>query len=156
MSTLRFARCFIFSMKNDRPCSWLEGFLQALIFSRDSRNTFGLWVSMFADRILISCMCLPILALITNPFTRDPFLVLLRSKAVAEGNISFFLDNYVSARVSKLTYGTIKETRYNAADPEHVARKATAYPDSISGVLIIPRVFHVILAKVSLDFCSLH
>lgn len=73
----------------------------------------------------------------------------IRNKAVADGAVSFFLDNFVSARVSKLVFGTLTEILYDPTKPDHVARKATVYQNA-SGKLVVPNAFDMILPKVGL------
>ncbi|KAI0824346.1 hypothetical protein BC628DRAFT_1322650 [Trametes gibbosa] len=58
------------------------------------------------------------------------------SKAVAEGAVSFYLENFVSARVARLTYGVEISTTYQKADPEHYARRAGKYIDASGTVLL--------------------
>ncbi|KAH9940118.1 uncharacterized protein BXZ73DRAFT_99115 [Epithele typhae] len=43
-------------------------------------------------------------------------------KAVASGAASFFLEHFVSARVTKITYGITYAPTYDIRNPEHVAR----------------------------------
>ncbi|KAL1941016.1 hypothetical protein VTO73DRAFT_7652 [Trametes versicolor] len=40
------------------------------------------------------------------------------NKAVAEGGVSFYLEHFVSARIIKMTYGTISSATYDQTDPE--------------------------------------
>ncbi|KAK0493239.1 hypothetical protein EDD18DRAFT_1181192 [Armillaria luteobubalina] len=49
------------------------------------------------------------------------------NKAVADGAVSFYIYNIVSARVSKYNYGTRVHTRFNPSDPEHARRKSQIY-----------------------------
>ena len=46
-----------------------------------------------------------------------------RSKAVADGAISFYLDNFVQARIAKETYGTFSMELYDPNDSEHAERQ---------------------------------
>ena len=71
----------------------------------------------------------------------------LRNKAVAEGGVSFYLEHFVSARIMKMTYGTIIGTEFNLPDPEHKARmhKRIVRP---SGRIMLPDYFSAILTKV--------
>ncbi|KAI0628133.1 hypothetical protein C8Q77DRAFT_1162430 [Trametes polyzona] len=68
------------------------------------------------------------------------------NKAVAEGGVSFYLEHFVSARVMKMSYGTIINTSYDPTDPDHVARswKKIVRP---SGRIVVPDFFSPILAK---------
>ncbi|KAH8110514.1 hypothetical protein DFH11DRAFT_1514361 [Phellopilus nigrolimitatus] len=45
------------------------------------------------------------------------------AKAVADGAVSFYFDQYVSSRRAKFSYGMGLNTDYNPADPEHQKRK---------------------------------
>ncbi|KAI0656113.1 hypothetical protein C8Q70DRAFT_391425 [Cubamyces menziesii] len=68
------------------------------------------------------------------------------NKAVAEGGVSFYLEHFVSARIIKMTYGTIIGTELNLMDPEHRARmhKRLVRP---SGRIMLPDYFSAILTK---------
>ncbi|KAF8959252.1 hypothetical protein BDZ97DRAFT_1667388 [Flammula alnicola] len=68
------------------------------------------------------------------------------NKAVADGAISFHIDHFVSARVSKLAYGTRAMVSYDPTNLEHVARSGMSFRD-LSGDLMIGGVFNVILPK---------
>ena len=72
------------------------------------------------------------------------------NKAVADGAISFHVDHFVSARVSKFAYGTNVRTPYDPENPEHLARSARCSRD-LTGALMIGGLFDVILPRVSLD-----
>lgn len=69
------------------------------------------------------------------------------NKAVAEGAISFYLDQRVVARVARLTYGVTCVQAYDSTNSEHIARqhKLLTRP---SGRLVIPDGFAAILKKV--------
>ena len=71
------------------------------------------------------------------------------NKAVADGAISFYLDHYVSVRISRVTYGSRSYNRYNSVDPEHARRSWDTFVDA-SGETCLDRCFSVILAKVGL------
>ncbi|PBK65412.1 hypothetical protein ARMSODRAFT_891913 [Armillaria solidipes] len=49
------------------------------------------------------------------------------NKAVADGAISFYIHNIVSARVAKYTYGLKLRTIFNPLDPEHARRKGQVF-----------------------------
>ncbi|KAL4245026.1 hypothetical protein ABKN59_002860 [Abortiporus biennis] len=68
------------------------------------------------------------------------------NKAVAEGAISFHLQNFVSVRVLKTTYGTDHLVDYNPLDPEHYRRRWTVKAQP-SGRQMIPNAFSVLLSK---------
>ena len=74
-------------------------------------------------------------------------LSLLRSKAVSDGAISFYLDHFVRTRVSTVTYATFCSKPYDSSNPEHVRRQDNTftYP---SGSKMINDVFDIILPKV--------
>ncbi|KAK1226885.1 hypothetical protein PQX77_010132 [Marasmius sp. AFHP31] len=60
-----------------------------------------------------------------NLYRPDGFL----NKAVADGAVSFYLDNTVSTRVARFTYGTEINIPYKPSDPEHKKRSDAAYVD---------------------------
>lgn len=74
-----------------------------------------------------------------------------RSKAVADGAISFYLDHFVQSRVAKVTYGTFGGVPYDPNDAEHVERQDQTYflP---SGQKCVGHRFFVVLPKVCLNF----
>jgi hypothetical protein len=74
-----------------------------------------------------------------------------RNKAVADGAVSFYLDHFVSVRVSKHTYGLECVTAYVSDDAEHRARLKSAVKDA-AGDLMIPKMFSPILLKVGTRF----
>lgn len=67
---------------------------------------------------------------------------------MAEGGVSFYLENFVSVRAMPLTYGTEVGTCYRASDPEHYARRAETYTQP-SGTIRLPKSFSAIIEKVS-------
>ena len=73
-----------------------------------------------------------------------------RNKAVAEGAVSFYIDHFVAARVSKLSYGTDVSVPYQPFNPEHLARSYNKY-ENLSGKTMISGLFDVILPKVLLE-----
>ncbi|KAF8802607.1 hypothetical protein BYT27DRAFT_7260910 [Phlegmacium glaucopus] len=68
------------------------------------------------------------------------------NKAVADGAISFYIDHLVSARVSKLAYGTSVWEKYDPRNPEHKRRKKKTFM-TCEGYRGIGGIFNVILAK---------
>ncbi|KAF8142990.1 hypothetical protein K438DRAFT_2029807 [Mycena galopus ATCC 62051] len=68
------------------------------------------------------------------------------NKAVADGAVSFYLDHFVSVRVSKHTYGIECVTAYLSEDAEHRSRLKSAVRDA-AGDLMLPRMFSPILHK---------
>ena len=71
----------------------------------------------------------------------------ISNKAVADGAISFFIDHFVSARVSKFAYGIEVYQKYNAFDYEH-SRRSSATFMSHKGYLGIDGIFSVVLPQV--------
>ena len=71
-----------------------------------------------------------------------------RNKAVAEGAVSFYLQNIVAARIAKQTYGVKCNTPFNASNPEHLLRQYSVVKRP-SGIVTVPHSFNVLLAKVS-------
>ncbi|KAF7362769.1 hypothetical protein MVEN_00626600 [Mycena venus] len=68
------------------------------------------------------------------------------NKAVADGAVSFYLDHFVSVRVSKHTSGIEIITPYISTDTEHCARVKSALRDA-AGELMLPKMFSAILHK---------
>ncbi|KAL4068706.1 hypothetical protein V8B97DRAFT_2024646 [Scleroderma yunnanense] len=68
------------------------------------------------------------------------------NKAVADGAVSFHIDNLVSSRVAKLTYGTECSVPYDSTNPEHRARQKKVYRGP-SGMLAVPKAFGSILTR---------
>lgn len=60
--------------------------------------------------------------------------------------MSFYLEHFVSARIIKMTYGTVINTSYDPTDAEHIARnfKKIVRP---SGRVVVPDFFSSILTK---------
>lgn len=77
-----------------------------------------------------------------------------RSKAVAEGGVSFYLENFVSVRAMLLTYGTNITIPYCASDPDHYARRAEIFARP-SGRIVLPKAFSIIIQKVRDSYNSL-
>jgi len=74
-----------------------------------------------------------------------------RNKAVADGAISFYLDHFVSVRVSRFAYGIKCSTTYHSEDPEHRSRsKRIVY--GLDGVQRLPGSFSIILPKVCVSY----
>lgn len=82
-------------------------------------------------------------------FTALFYLLLgyIRNKAVADGAVSFYLDHFVRARVSKFSYGINCNGNYDASDNEHRKRSSSIYV-GLDGQQRIPNCFDVILPKV--------
>ncbi|TFK64296.1 hypothetical protein BDN72DRAFT_802291 [Pluteus cervinus] len=68
------------------------------------------------------------------------------NKAVADGAVSFFIDHFVSTRVSKFQYGTRVHIPYQRRKASHRARINTQFED-LSGEMCLPGAFDVILPK---------
>ncbi|KAJ7141731.1 hypothetical protein C8R43DRAFT_1071627 [Mycena crocata] len=68
------------------------------------------------------------------------------NKAVADGAVSFYLDRFVSTRISKHTYGIEVSEKYQATNAEHIVRAKYAARNA-AGDLMIPKAFSSILTK---------
>ncbi|KAF8805122.1 hypothetical protein BYT27DRAFT_7258239 [Phlegmacium glaucopus] len=68
------------------------------------------------------------------------------NKAVSDGAISFYLDHFVKARVSKVTYGSVSYIPYDATASDHRARSHRMFT-SVSGVTYVRDYFDIILPK---------
>ncbi|KAH9485830.1 Heat shock 70 kDa protein 12A [Psilocybe cubensis] len=71
------------------------------------------------------------------------------NKAVADGAVSFYLDHFVAARISKYAYGIEFSRIYVSTDPEHVARMHSQYT-CLDGRIMLPVGFDAILPKARL------
>lgn len=76
----------------------------------------------------------------------DKLVFSYRNKAVSDGAISFYLDHFVRARVSKLTYGTFFDVTYRPDLPDHRDRASEVFV-AASGDKLIRGAFDVILSK---------
>ncbi|KAL5526738.1 hypothetical protein ACEPAF_8463 [Sanghuangporus sanghuang] len=68
------------------------------------------------------------------------------SKAVAHGNVLYSLENIVSSRVTRCTYGLVCSTAYDKNDPQHRRRKHLQYTN-LKGQLMMPGKFDIIVKK---------
>jgi len=66
---------------------------------------------------------------------------------VSDGALSFYLDRFVRCRVSKVTYGTFCNVKFDPASADHQQRHSASFLD-IDGNRYLPRMFSVILPKV--------
>ncbi|KAF8885945.1 hypothetical protein BD779DRAFT_1611821 [Infundibulicybe gibba] len=60
------------------------------------------------------------------------------NKAVADGAISFYIDHFVSVRVSRRIYGCFCNIQYNPDDAEHVRRASKKFVNLASGHTLLP------------------
>ena len=73
---------------------------------------------------------------------------LVSNKAVSNGAVSFFLDDVVKSRVSRMTFGTRCIEEFNSSSPTHQLRSNLAEPHEVTGQLVLDA-FDVLLPKVS-------
>lgn len=76
-----------------------------------------------------------------------------RSKAVADGGMSFYVDRTVSVRFSQFSYGVRTSGPFDPKDPQHQKRKEKAYTDA-EGDLVLNDWYLEILGKVYYPFIS--
>ena len=69
------------------------------------------------------------------------------NKAVAVGAVSFYVDHFVTGRISKFTYGTHHSILYQPSDPEHVRREHKSFFDP-AGDKYLPDRFESMLSRV--------
>ena len=69
------------------------------------------------------------------------------NKAVADGAVSFYIDHFVSARVSKFAYGVEIYEKFDVSNSEHQRRKNLTFMTP-QGYLGIDGIFSVILPQV--------
>ena len=70
-----------------------------------------------------------------------------RNKAVPDGAVSFYLDHFVSVRVSRFTYGSDMAHWFDKTNPEHVSREHLIFTTA-SGEPCVANGFCSILTKV--------
>jgi hypothetical protein len=75
------------------------------------------------------------------------------NRAVAEGSVSFFLENHVHFRIARFTYGVkcTREFEHNRVDHERRRGSALVNP---SGIPVLPNGYQMILKKVSVYSCE--
>ena len=74
-------------------------------------------------------------------------LVTRSNKAVAVGAVSYYLDNFVTGRISKFTYGASCDVHYQPSNLEHVRRGHKSYLNA-AGDKLIPDYFQTMLLRV--------
>ena len=74
-------------------------------------------------------------------------LVTLSNKAVAVGAISFYVDHFVTGRISKFTYGAACSAPYNFFNSEHRKREHLSFLNP-AGERRIPDYFETMLPRV--------
>ncbi|KDQ52366.1 hypothetical protein JAAARDRAFT_198284 [Jaapia argillacea MUCL 33604] len=71
---------------------------------------------------------------------------LYTNKAVAHGSVSSYFDHFVTARITRETFGTIVATPFDPTNVTHILRKNQLYI-SPSGEALLPGAFQVIIKK---------
>jgi hypothetical protein len=71
-----------------------------------------------------------------------------RSKAVADGAISFYLDHFVRSRIAKATYGVPLDPVFNRNNPDHYRRAHNTYVIPASAEKFVTGGFSPTLLKV--------
>ena len=74
-------------------------------------------------------------------------LLLHRNKAVAIGALSYYVDHFVTGRISKFTYGVASHVSYKSSNPEHVRREHKSFVD-VMGDKRVPDHFETMLSRV--------
>ena len=67
---------------------------------------------------------------------------------MAHGAVSFFLEQFVSARVMKMNYGVQVVFNYDSSDPEHYARRDMTFVRP-SGRTMVKNGYSTIIKKVA-------
>jgi len=70
-----------------------------------------------------------------------------RNKAVAVGAISYYVDHFVTGRISKFTYGVLCNIHYDSSNPEHAQRLHKSFINAM-GERWIPGCFSTMLTRV--------
>jgi hypothetical protein len=73
---------------------------------------------------------------------------------VADGAVSFYLDRFVSARVSKVVYGVDCYVAFDPSNSEHKERLSSVFV-SVAGEKSVRGAFDIILQKVGIPSCFL-
>jgi hypothetical protein len=71
-----------------------------------------------------------------------------RSKAVADGAVSFYIDHFVRSRIAKATYGVPLDPVFNRNNPGHSRRAHNTYVIPASTELFVAGGFSPTLVKV--------
>lgn len=129
--------------------SWSEVSQPAIGFSRKSKR---LWRPRASTSYVQRATCA---SFITPSLRFTNRASLYSNKAVSDGAISFYLDHFVTTRVSKVAYGSFCHIPYDATDPEHRQRESTTFM-SVSNAKRIGSYFQVVLPKVWLHLKTVH
>ena len=70
-----------------------------------------------------------------------------RSKAVAIGAVSYYVDHFVTGRISKFTYGVACHVLYNSSNSEHIRRTNKTFINAM-GERRVPGHFDTMLTRV--------
>ena len=70
-----------------------------------------------------------------------------RDKAFTIGAISYYVDHFVTGRISKFTYGVVGDVLYDPSNPEHVRRTHKTFTNTL-GERRVPNHFDVMLTRV--------
>ena len=70
-----------------------------------------------------------------------------RNKAVAIGAVSYYVDHFVIARISKFTCGSPCNAVYDPSDPDHIQRLDKSFFDA-TGERMVPGSFRTMLTRV--------
>jgi hypothetical protein len=63
------------------------------------------------------------------------------------GAVSYYVDHFVTGRISKFTYGVFGDPVFNSSDPEHVRRANASYVNAM-GDRRVPGRFYTMLPRV--------
>ena len=89
----------------------------------NSKGGFRILGSSFSSRTCPRELSVPVAKADRNSGYR-------RNKAVAIGAVSYYVDHFVTGRVSKFTYGVPYAILYQPSDPEHTRREHKIYVDA--------------------------
>jgi len=84
---------------------------------------------------------------VSDPFICTAVLTPVAHSKKAAGAISFYIEHFVTGRVTKFAYGALYEVIYRSSFPDHAKRKDMTYLDA-SGDRLLPDSFRVLLPRV--------
>ena len=116
------------------------GLLRARGCLNSSKSDFRGWNYRFASQKQTREKCVRTTGSALTP-------VIHSNKAVAVGAISYYVDHFVTGRISKFTYGVPCNTPYQPSKPEHVRREYTAFYNATGG-MVLPSYFDTMLSRV--------
>jgi hypothetical protein len=76
------------------------------------------------------------------------------NRAVAEGSVSFYIQNHVHLRIARFTYGVMCTREFERHHPEHRKRSSSVLVNP-SGTAVLPGGYQTVLRKASISLTAL-